>query len=377
MTISGESAGGGSVMLLDMAYGGSLGSSLFQNTIAASPYLPMQYSYNAGPPTYSYNAFVERVGCASYPGCKFDCLVNASTEVLQNANSYVSTAGAFGTWAFLPVTDRILIQDLPSRQLLTKKVNGQRMLTGNNAVEGSLFVPSNLTTESDVVRWLEVTFPMLNNVDVQAVLAQYPIIDPSITASSPRFATDGLHNPNANEVSPESAGQNQRAFNIYSESVFVCPSYWLAEAYSGRWRNSAAYKYQYSVIPATHGQDVAGYFSPPATPHSADFSLAFKQIWGNFITANDPSISNVVANGLSTYNTTPNPASNWPRFDEHSWPMINLNETFTSAVIVNGQVEPGAGIENAISLVDAYTWEAGRGKRCDFWRNIGLVVPER
>jgi hypothetical protein len=31
VTISGESAGGGSVMLQDMAYGGSLGSSLFVN----------------------------------------------------------------------------------------------------------------------------------------------------------------------------------------------------------------------------------------------------------------------------------------------------------------------------------------------------------
>ena len=32
-------------MLQDMAYGGSLGTQLFVNTIAASPYLPMQYGY--------------------------------------------------------------------------------------------------------------------------------------------------------------------------------------------------------------------------------------------------------------------------------------------------------------------------------------------
>lgn len=45
VTIAGESAGGGSVMLQDMAYGGTLGQQLFTNTIAASPYLPMQYGY--------------------------------------------------------------------------------------------------------------------------------------------------------------------------------------------------------------------------------------------------------------------------------------------------------------------------------------------
>ena len=49
VTIAGESAGGGSVMLQDMAYGGSLGDQLFTNTIAASPYLPMQYGYKVSP----------------------------------------------------------------------------------------------------------------------------------------------------------------------------------------------------------------------------------------------------------------------------------------------------------------------------------------
>lgn len=42
VTIGGESAGGGSVMLQDMAYGGTQGTALFRNTFAASPYLPMQ-----------------------------------------------------------------------------------------------------------------------------------------------------------------------------------------------------------------------------------------------------------------------------------------------------------------------------------------------
>lgn len=36
VTISGQSAGGGSVMLQDMAYGGSLGQSLFRNVSVTS-----------------------------------------------------------------------------------------------------------------------------------------------------------------------------------------------------------------------------------------------------------------------------------------------------------------------------------------------------
>ncbi|KAI7360039.1 carboxylesterase type B [Hortaea werneckii] len=46
VTIAGESAGGGSVMLQAMAYGGMIGDSLFENAIVSSPYLPMQYLYN-------------------------------------------------------------------------------------------------------------------------------------------------------------------------------------------------------------------------------------------------------------------------------------------------------------------------------------------
>lgn len=37
VTISGESAGGGAVMLQDIAYGGTLGTSLFVNVSTTSP----------------------------------------------------------------------------------------------------------------------------------------------------------------------------------------------------------------------------------------------------------------------------------------------------------------------------------------------------
>ena len=42
VTITGESAGGGAVMLLAMANGGGEGTRLFKRGIASSPYLPTQ-----------------------------------------------------------------------------------------------------------------------------------------------------------------------------------------------------------------------------------------------------------------------------------------------------------------------------------------------
>lgn len=136
VTISGESAGGGSVMLQTMAYGGMLGDSLFQNAIAASPYLPMQYGYKDWVPSQSYYAYAAEAGClqttayGSSSTTIFECLVGKDTHTLQMASFNVSASGTYGTWGFLPVTDGVFIQDRPSQQLLEKRVNGRNLLVG-------------------------------------------------------------------------------------------------------------------------------------------------------------------------------------------------------------------------------------------------------
>jgi carboxylesterase type B len=135
VTVSGESAGGGSVMLQGMAYGGSVGDALFRSAIAASPYLPRQYAYDDLRPTQVYHAFADHAGCrtdgASQP--LFDCLVSRDTATLQKASAAVTAGMPYGAWAFLPVTDGVFIQDEPSRQLLRGKLNGRSLLVGNNA----------------------------------------------------------------------------------------------------------------------------------------------------------------------------------------------------------------------------------------------------
>lgn len=154
VTISGVSAGAGSVLHQDLgkgssftylgiadqwvAYGGLLGESLFQSSIAASPYLPKQHAYNGWVPTQAYYAFAELAGCPVGPYRNvteklFDCLVSSDTASLQNASVEVSSSATFGTWGFLPVTDGIFVQDVPSRQLLERRLNGRNLLVGNNA----------------------------------------------------------------------------------------------------------------------------------------------------------------------------------------------------------------------------------------------------
>lgn len=61
--------------------------------------------------------------------------------------------------------------------------------------------------------------------------------------------------------------------NLYAESTFVCPSYWLAEAFTDKSR--AAYRYQFSVPVAFHGIDLLGYFGPAIPTYGPDFEKAF------------------------------------------------------------------------------------------------------
>ena len=142
-------------MLQSMAFGGHLGDSLFSNVsepsrdevalgltanqgIAASPYLPMQYGYADFVPSQSFYAFASALGCFGPPALPqsntsasiFQCLVGKDTETLQSTSATISCSSRHGTWAFLPVTDGVFIQQLPSQQLLKKQVNGNRILVG-------------------------------------------------------------------------------------------------------------------------------------------------------------------------------------------------------------------------------------------------------
>ncbi|KAL8817121.1 MAG: hypothetical protein Q9223_003983 [Gallowayella weberi] len=404
VTISGESAGAGSVMLQTLAFGGNLGDSLFVNAIAASPYLPQQYGYADFDPTQSYYAFASAVGCFNgYPRGDFNksifkCLVSKDTGTLQAANVNQTINGRFNTSPFLPVTDGSFIQQLPSQQLLTKKVNGRRMLSGNNANEGPLFVNQKIETEDDLVNFLRNSFPLFTEDDISRVLLYYPSAATS-ASTTPKFATSGFSGPTAVNVSTFATGQQQRAYNIYAETTFVCPSYWLAEAFSNNDR--VAYKYQYSAIPAQHGVDVNAFFGPALPDQGPDYVKALMTSWGNFITGNDPSIpANIAlgANGISTFGASnsssestdplpnePKAASNWPPYTLAAPYQVNFNQS--GGIPFSGPPYPGLqlanvtqfrdpGLRNDFTLVNAYTWEGGRGLRCDFWRSIGRIVPE-
>lgn len=77
-------------------------------------------------------------------------------------------------------------------------------------------------------------------------------------------------------------GQQQGADNIYAETTCVCPSYWLAEAFSGKGRSS--HKFQDSVPVATHGPDVSEHLGPADVKQRSEFEYGFMSTWSTLCT---------------------------------------------------------------------------------------------
>ncbi|KAK3934071.1 lipase 2 [Diplogelasinospora grovesii] len=383
VTISGESAGGGSVMMMAMANGGADGTSLWKRGIADSPYLPTQPNFDDGITTDYYLQFARRAGCLDdnapinlIEGSIFRCLQDAGTYVLQNASAYTSYAAKFGQWAFIPVTDGTLIRDRPTSQLLNGKVNGERMITGNNANEGTYFVPQNITTEQELQDFILLNYPGAAS-HLPAIMDLYSIPN-NITA---KFETDGVNPPYATEVSGYAVGWQQAANNLYAETTFVCPAYWLADAYSGNGLGlggRSAWRYQYSIPNAFHGKDLGPLLGNPADTDNQDevFRRSFQQIWGRFIINGDPTLpespvvggDNVAAAGGQFWQP-------WGGLQGRGGgggggrggsenKMLDLNVTNAAPYRANWTV------------VDGNSWEGGRAQRCALWASIGGDVAE-
>jgi hypothetical protein len=200
-----------------------------------------------------------------------------------------------------------------------------------------------------------------------------------------RFDTLGSSGPTALNVSGMATGIQQAVFDIFAESTFDCPGYWMAEAFSQSSRQS--WKYQYSLEPNYHGADLSAYWSVGATVPNADFRYTFQKIWGNFILNDNPAISVTDATANYTNATVPMTAAagssmiSWPEYSTFSPQQMNLNTTggvvdlVTVTDDLSFTIRTGDGIVNTFSLVDSYTWEGGRGARCDFWRNVSSSVP--
>lgn len=339
--------------------------------------------YDDMQPSQSYYSLAARAGCldasVTQNSSVFECLRNVDSFRLQEASARTSVASKLGQWAFIPVTDGTLIRERPTQQLLHGKVNGESMLTGNNANEARNFVIQDIKTEADFKAMIRLDYPLLSAENISAIMKLYKIPE-TITEESPKFDSNGLAPPYATAVSHLATGWMQAARNLYAETTFVCTSYWLAAAYADTINPNAAgkksWRYQYSTPDAIHGADRPPLVTDPDGPGAKQdraFKLAFQKMYGNFIVKGTPNVCPNGTDGAGGDETAAIGPSSWLPWgtvgmytggDGLGHPMLNLNSTESS---------PG---KARFSVVGGNAWEDGRGKRCALWAELGAVIQE-
>lgn len=387
VTVGGVSAGAGATMLLSMANTPDEDYSLFNGMIASSPFLPTQWDYDGAWPTEAYHKFAEEVGCSKNESPSdssvFECLQAADSIVLQNASNIVSGSGLYMQWPFVPVTDGTLIQNRPTTQLLgnASELHGMRILTSNNLNEGPAFTPQNITDRDAFINLLQNNYPLLTPENITSILALYAVPD---NFTGPFINSDGINPPFSTTTSNYAIGWQQAAINLYAEATFVCPSYWLADAFSKK-DGGSAWKYQFSPAPAYHGADLEVFISPPDTNGTGIneiFRTEMQKIWGNFI-----------VNGQPMPTTTGNDSrSDWiPWGERGQYHQLNMNMTGGVPIItptvydgktipvisyVPGNDSSSPPLVAEFEVVDAMSWEGGRGERCQLWADLGPWIQE-
>ncbi|KAH0582593.1 hypothetical protein H2248_010522 [Termitomyces sp. 'cryptogamus'] len=204
VTIYGESAGGASVVMQLVAYGGT--KTIPFNRVTAQ-------SIGFGPTSTQDQVEAAFTSAAAFAGCPttgkqaMDCLRSASVGALVSAVNRVPN-GAFaplidGPGGFLP--------DLPSRLIAGGNFSAVDYIGGHCTGDGKTFAsgkPSSFVTDDDIRRLVFSRWPGVSNATIDKALMLYP-------------SPDVPHSPFPTEW--------DRAWTMAGEIIFTCMDWFLAE----------------------------------------------------------------------------------------------------------------------------------------------------
>ncbi|KAF5360642.1 hypothetical protein D9756_005136 [Leucocoprinus leucothites] len=322
VTIWGDSSGGGSGILHLISNNGNTSPKLFRGVITSSAYVPPVYAYNNWIPERVFTWVTEQTGCSSASDA-LACLRQADVDVLNAANNNITAAGFYGLLTFTPVVDGTFLTDRPTVLLKRGKLNGDAVMSVTNTFEAgrpNLVDPSTADT-IEIAEYIANLWPGLTQ--------------DQINEGATLYANAGLGAP------------IDQAIAANGESVFICASYWLLRALSGK-----GYKGEFAIPPGYHVNDLVYYFpnsimgqqfsSPPFD--NAEFRNNFAQSFMNFVISLNPNTK------WDSSNTLPN----WPTWTSDGRAEMVFNKTESNQP--SFQVVPST---------DAFL------QRCDFWESVG------
>ncbi|KAF7346477.1 Carboxylic ester hydrolase [Mycena sanguinolenta] len=317
VAIWGQSAGAGSVIQHIVARNGKTSPKLFRAAMTSSTFLGFQYDYNGEVPQAVFNLVATQAGCnVTSP---LDCLRGLDSATLAEINLNLITDAFFTTSMFYPVVDGSFIMQSPTDALAQGELNTDILLSVTNANEGALFI--NQTGDYDVADYVRNLFPLLGSEESSSVASLYESFGSSI---------DQLD-------------------AIVAESLLVCPTYLLLNAFSGK-----SYKGEYAIPPALHGDDMINYF-PTFDEfglvegfNNTDFINAFTQGFLSFAVNLDPNVK-----------VRPSIAPVWRKWSRGAETEMLFNKTELNTPDI-------APVNTSSALLT----------RCDFWKSKHYLIGQ-
>ena len=284
VTVGGQSAGAGSVLVHLVANNGS-DQGLFRGALMESPSLPPVRPYEAQ--QFQYDSLVERSKCKGQQDTLACLRAVKADDLIKNviAEPYPNAAGV-PVFSYNPVVDGDFIADLPVRAFETGRFVKVPTLMGSTADEGTIFAPRTLATQDDATRFLKNTFPAISPPQMNKFVDIYAL-DP---AKPPGPAAPG--------------GFWHRASLAYGETRYACPAAYVADLVAKQPQPPKVWSYRYAVLdPASipsgnnvsHGAELAAVWGPE--PGAAPKSLfadnkgvvpLVQGYWTSFIAHGDP-----------------------------------------------------------------------------------------
>ncbi|KAF2089528.1 alpha/beta-hydrolase [Saccharata proteae CBS 121410] len=278
VTVSGESAGAGSIIAQMTAFGGNKGKAPFQQAIMESPAWILRTGKYA-----QEQKFHEYLG-----------LLNVSTlaEARQLPSSAVIAANAYqistspnGTFSFGPSADGDFVPDEISLLLLHGKYDHDvKVLVGHNGDEG-LQYPF-LTNETIFASWMKENFPaaeqsVLDHIDKVLYPLTYNVNGTLVQDYKPN-STKSISITGYNDY----VGRQTMAI---SDCAIACYSYYVNNAFNG-----SSYAFQFTVPPAYHSQELDYVFwdgdalEEKLLPYNMTLVNIMQDYWTNFVLYGNP-----------------------------------------------------------------------------------------
>ncbi|KAL6721056.1 hypothetical protein ACLMJK_000156 [Lecanora helva] len=263
VTVIGESAGGGSIMHQITAFGGNSGPAPFQQAVLQSP--GFQNVVSNFQEEQTFDDFLSLLNVSTLDEAR-----QLPSTALITANIIQVAKSPYGLFTYGPVVDGVFAPAIPGKLLLQGSYDHNlTLMLGHNGDEGISF------TDPAVIN--DTAFN-------EYVLKTFPTISPSVAS----YIENVLYPPKMPGVLGTTGYSDEvgRLALTISESTFTCNTFYLDKAFDNQ-----TYAYQFSVPPATHGEDVAyTFFNGPNTMVLSDpVAVALQEYITSFAINGKPS----------------------------------------------------------------------------------------